>query len=141
MASELGVEGLVLLVHRGMPVLLAPFGDRREAPTEPLAHRSHLHCELPSPAACPNVRQPKEVEGAGFLLSPPVPTENSIGLKKREQHLERERIPRSQKTLVESQSCEPPAVSAPGAEDHRRGVCAYIKEEAIAHAARRSYRW
>jgi hypothetical protein len=32
MASELGVEGLLLLVHRCMSVLLAPFGDRCEAP-------------------------------------------------------------------------------------------------------------
>src|SRR5438552_1425191 len=68
-ASELGVEGLLPLVHRGMPVLLAPCGDRRETPPEPLAHRSHMHGELPSPAACANVRQPEEVEGAGFLLS------------------------------------------------------------------------
>jgi hypothetical protein len=29
-ASELGVEGLLLLVHRCMSVLLAPFSDRRE---------------------------------------------------------------------------------------------------------------
>jgi PAS domain S-box-containing protein len=37
--------------------------------------------------------------------------------------------------------CERPAVSAPGAEGRRRVVCVYIKEEAIAQAARRSYRW
>jgi hypothetical protein len=37
--------------------------------------------------------------------------------------------------------CERPAVSAPGAEGHRRAVCVYIKEEAMAQAARRSYRW
>jgi hypothetical protein len=36
-ASEFGVEGFPLLVHRGMSVLLTPFGDRREAPAEPLA--------------------------------------------------------------------------------------------------------
>ena len=68
-ASELGVEGLLLLVHRRMSVPLAPFGDRREAPAEPLAHRSHMHCELPSPAACANVRQTEKVKGAGFLLA------------------------------------------------------------------------
>ena len=68
-ASELGVEGLLLLVHWCMSVLLAPFGDRCEAPAEPLAHRSHMHCELPSPAACANVRQTEKVEGAGFLLA------------------------------------------------------------------------
>ena len=38
-----------------MSVPLAPFGDRREAPAEPLARRSDMHCELPSPAACANV--------------------------------------------------------------------------------------
>ena len=55
-ALELGVEGLLLLVHRCMSVLPAPCRDRLEAPAEPLAHRSHMHCELPSPAACANVR-------------------------------------------------------------------------------------
>ena len=68
-ASELGVEGLLLLIHRRMSVLLAPFADRREAPAEPLAHRSHMHGELPSPAACAYVRQTEKVEGAGFLLA------------------------------------------------------------------------
>src|ERR1700746_970520 len=48
-ASELGVEGLLLFVHRCMSVLPAPVGDRREAPAEPLAHRSPMHGELPSP--------------------------------------------------------------------------------------------
>jgi len=71
-ASELGVEGLLLLVHRCMSMPLAPFGNRREAPAEPLTHRSHMHCELPSPTACANVRQAKEVEGAGFLLALPL---------------------------------------------------------------------
>ena len=33
-ASELGVEGLLLFVHRCMSMLLAPFGDCREAPAE-----------------------------------------------------------------------------------------------------------
>ena len=68
-ASELGVEGLLLLVHRCMSVLLAPRGDGREAPAEPFTHRSHMHGELPSPAACANVRQTEKVEGAGFLLA------------------------------------------------------------------------
>ena len=77
-ASELGVEGFLLLVHRCMSVLLAPCGDRREAPAEPLAHRSHMHCELPSPAACANVRQTEKVEGAGFLLALPLRTFLSV---------------------------------------------------------------
>ena len=55
-ASELGIEVVLLLVHWCMSVLLAPLGDRSEAPAEPLAHRSHMHGELPSPAACANVR-------------------------------------------------------------------------------------
>jgi hypothetical protein len=50
-ASELGVEGRLLLAHRCMSVLLAPFGNRREAPAEPLAHRSHMHGKFRSPAA------------------------------------------------------------------------------------------
>jgi len=70
-ASGLGVEGLLLFVHRCMSVHLAPFGDRREAPAEPLAHRSHMYRELPAPAACANVRQTEKVEGAGFLLTLP----------------------------------------------------------------------
>jgi hypothetical protein len=36
-----------------------------------------------------------------MLQIEPVPTENSIALQKREPHLDRERVPRSQKTLVE----------------------------------------
>ena len=72
-ASELGVEDLLLLVHRCMSVLSAPCGDRREAPAEPLAHRPHMHCELPSPAACANVRPTEKVESAGFLLALPLP--------------------------------------------------------------------
>src|ERR1700692_625010 len=37
-ASELGVEGFLLLVHRCMSVLLAPCGDRREVPAARLGH-------------------------------------------------------------------------------------------------------
>ena len=73
-APELGIEGFLLLAHRCMSVLLAPCGDRREAPAEPLAHRSHLHGELPSTAARANVRQPEKVEGAGLLLPLPLRT-------------------------------------------------------------------
>ena len=66
-APELGIEGFLLLAHRCMSVLPAPCADRREAPTEPLAHRSHLHGELPSTAVCANVRQPEKVEVLGFF--------------------------------------------------------------------------
>jgi hypothetical protein len=60
-----------------------------------------------------------------------VPTENSIALKKREQHSRGNEFLGLSKHFVESPSCERRAVSAPGAEDHRRGVCVYIKEEAM----------
>ena len=71
-AAELGVEGFLLLIHRGMSVLLTPFGDRCEAPAEPLAHRPHVHCERPSPAAGADVRKAKKVEGVGLLLPLPL---------------------------------------------------------------------
>ncbi len=73
-APELGIEGFLLLAHRCMSVLLAPCGDRREALAEPLAHRSHVHGELPSTAVRANVRQPEKVEGAGLLLPLPLRT-------------------------------------------------------------------
>jgi hypothetical protein len=56
-APELGIEGRLLFVHRLVSVLLAPFGYCRQAPAEPLLHRPHVHCELPSPAACADVRK------------------------------------------------------------------------------------
>jgi hypothetical protein len=40
-ASELGVEGLQLLAHRLMAVLLAPFGYCRQAPSETGAKKVH----------------------------------------------------------------------------------------------------
>ena len=54
-ASELGIEGLLLLVHRLVAVLAAPFGVCRQAASETLLHRPHIHHELPSPAACADV--------------------------------------------------------------------------------------
>jgi hypothetical protein len=44
-----------------MAVLLAPFGYCRQAPAEPVLHRPRVHCELPSPAACANVREAEEI--------------------------------------------------------------------------------
>ena len=67
-ASELGVEGLLLLVHRCMSVLLALCGDRREAPAKPLAHRSHMHGELPSPAAAHMCVRPRKSKVPGFFF-------------------------------------------------------------------------
>ena len=69
-APEFGIEGLLLLVHRFMSVLRAPSADRRQAPAEPFAHRPHMDCELPSSAACTDVREAEKVEGAGFLPPP-----------------------------------------------------------------------
>ena len=57
-APELGVEDFLLLSHRLVPVLLAPFGDRLQPPAEPFADRLHVDCELPLPAACADVRKP-----------------------------------------------------------------------------------
>ncbi len=62
-------------------------------------------------------------------LSAPVPAENSIALKSVKSAREG--------TNFSVSECER---SAPRAEGHRLGACAYIKEEAIAQAARRSYR-
>src|SRR5882762_10813497 len=66
-APKLGVEGLLLLVHRVVHVLLAPLSDRFQTPSEPCAHRSHLHCELPSSAACTDVVRPRKSNVLGFF--------------------------------------------------------------------------
>ena len=76
-APEFGVEGLLLRVHRVVPVRLAPLRDRLQATTEPFAHRAHVHCELPSSAACRDVREPKEIKCGRFL---PLPLCVSYGL-------------------------------------------------------------
>jgi hypothetical protein len=66
-APELGIEGLLLLVYRLMAVFPAPFGYCRQAPSKTLLHRSHIHHELPSPAARANVREAEEIERGRFL--------------------------------------------------------------------------
>src|SRR5262249_10871893 len=43
-APELGIEDLLLLVHRRMTMLLAPSTDRRQASAEPFVHRPYMHC-------------------------------------------------------------------------------------------------
>jgi hypothetical protein len=65
--SELAVEGFLLLVHRLVSVLLAPFGDCRRAPFKPFLHRSHVHGELPLSTACAYVREAEDVQSAGFF--------------------------------------------------------------------------
>jgi hypothetical protein len=70
-AAELGVKGLLLLVHRIVPVRLTPLGDRLQPPTESLADRPHVYCELPLPAACADVRETEEIE-RGWFLAPPL---------------------------------------------------------------------
>src|SRR5216684_3106214 len=66
-AAELGVQGFPLLVHRLVPVLLGPGGDRLQSPAEPFADRLHVHGELPLPAAGAHVGKAEELEGLGFL--------------------------------------------------------------------------
>src|SRR6516225_3537879 len=66
-ASELGIQGLLLLIHRVVAVLLAPCGDGMQSSAEPLAHRLPVHCEFPLSAACVNVRQPQEIKRGRFL--------------------------------------------------------------------------
>jgi len=43
-APKFGIESLLLLVHGVMHMLLAPLGDRFQAPSEPFAHRPYVHC-------------------------------------------------------------------------------------------------
>ena len=50
-AAELGIQGLLLLVHRVMPVLFAPVGDGFQSSVEPFVNRLHAHGELSLPAA------------------------------------------------------------------------------------------
>src|SRR5882724_5975893 len=69
-APKLGVEGLLLFLHRLMAVLPAPFGDGRQAPAESFLHGPHVHCELPSPAAGTDVREAEEIERGWFLPLP-----------------------------------------------------------------------
>ena len=69
-APELGIEGLLLLVHRRMTMLLAPSTDRRQASAEPFVHRPYMHRELPSSAVGAEIRKTEKAEGAGF---PPLP--------------------------------------------------------------------
>jgi hypothetical protein len=108
MATELGVQGFLLLAHRIVPVLFAPFPDGLQSSTKPLGNCLHVHCELPLSAAGAYVHKTQEIEGCRFLsphpcalgcISPefnqprllrvqsqavfpePVPTENVIALE------------------------------------------------------------
>ena len=51
-------------------MLLAPFGDLVQTPTEPPTHRPHMNRELPLPAAGYDMRESEEVERAGFSSLP-----------------------------------------------------------------------
>ena len=51
MAAELGVQGFLLLFHRIVSVLFAPFPDCLQPSTQPFDNGLHVHCELPLPAA------------------------------------------------------------------------------------------
>jgi hypothetical protein len=67
MAAELGVQGFLLRVHRLVPVLLTPFGDRLQTPAEPFTDRLHVHGKLPVSAAGAHVGKAEKIEGLGFL--------------------------------------------------------------------------
>jgi hypothetical protein len=66
-ATELGVQSFLLRVHRLVPVLLAPFGDRLQPPAEPFTDRLHVHGKLPLSAAGAHVGKSEKIEGLGFL--------------------------------------------------------------------------
>jgi hypothetical protein len=66
-ASELGVEGLLLLVHRCMSVLLAPCGDGREAPAEPFTHRT-CTVNFPLRLRAQMCVKPRKSKVPGFFL-------------------------------------------------------------------------
>ena len=57
MALQLPVKGLLLLLNRIMPMLLAPGRHSQETAPETLAHRSHMNRELPFLAALADVRK------------------------------------------------------------------------------------
>jgi hypothetical protein len=67
MAAELGVQGFLLLVHRIVPVLFAPFPDCLQPSTKPFGNRLHVHCELPLSATGAYVHKAQEIEGCRFL--------------------------------------------------------------------------
>src|SRR5260370_7428910 len=69
---ELGVQGFLLLVHRLVSVLLAPFCDCRQAPFKPFLHRSHVHRELPLSTSFAYVPESQAFQHPG-LLPPPLP--------------------------------------------------------------------
>src|SRR5580658_1731681 len=65
-AAEFGVQGFLLLVHRLVPVLSAPLGDRLQPPAEPFVDRLHVHGELSLSAAGAHVGKAEKIEGLGF---------------------------------------------------------------------------
>jgi hypothetical protein len=69
-APELGVKGFLLFTHRHVSALLAPFGNRLQAPSQPLLHRSHMHCEFPFPAAGTDVCVAEKIERVRLLPLP-----------------------------------------------------------------------
>src|SRR5215831_14436637 len=69
-AAELGIKGFLLLVHWFMAVLLAPFGDLVQAPSEPFTHRPHMDREPPFSAVGTDVRETEKVKRAGLSSLP-----------------------------------------------------------------------
>jgi hypothetical protein len=50
-ATELGVQGFLLLVNWRAPVLFAPVGYRLQPSSEPFGYRLHMHSESTLPAS------------------------------------------------------------------------------------------
>src|ERR1017187_3206121 len=74
MATEFGVQGVLLLVHGFMPGLFAPVGDGVQPSAKPFGQGLDMHCELSLSAAGAKVLEAQEVEGLRLLpLFPRVP--------------------------------------------------------------------
>src|SRR4051812_48409037 len=69
-AAEFRVQDSLLLLHGVMAVDAAPVRDAFERPAQALVHRLDVDRELPSSGTRTLVREPEEVEGAGFCSHP-----------------------------------------------------------------------
>jgi hypothetical protein len=66
-ALQFPVEGFLLLLHRIMPMLLAPGRYLHKTAPETLSHRSHVNREFPLPASFTDMREPKKIESCRLL--------------------------------------------------------------------------
>lgn len=69
-AAELGVEDFLLLSHRLVPVLLAPFGDRLQPPAEPLPIVFTWTVNFPFRLRAQMCVNPRKSTVAGFFPCP-----------------------------------------------------------------------